>query len=332
MQTFERNKQDLYPPNDGTFGEIALRLFHKQARENRVYQSYLAHLGVDIQQVDKVSDIPFLPISLFKTHEVVTGAWVPEVVFTSSATTGQVVSRHAIPSMQEYLVHSQGIFESFFGSLQQYHVLALLPSYLERTGSSLVAMTNHFIRQSKSPLSGYYLNDLDRLASHLENLRNEEVRGGRKLLLLGVSFALLELAERYDLDLSHCMVMETGGMKGRMQEITREELHKILCENLHVSAVCSEYGMTELLSQAYSTGKGIFRCPASMRVLVRDVNDPFGEPILTSGIINIVDLANIHSCAFIETQDLGRARQDGHFEVLGRLDNSDLRGCNLMLE
>jgi hypothetical protein len=207
----------------------------------------------------------------------------------------------------------------------------LLPSYLERTGSSLVAMVNHFILESKSQVSGFYLKDLDRLASHLEGLRKEEMRAGRKVLLLGVSFALLDLAERYELDLSHCLVMETGGMKGRRQEIIREELHEVLRRNLNITTVHSEYGMTELQSQAYSTGGGLFRCPPSMRILVREINDPFGRPVLTSGIINVADLANTHSCAFIETQDLGRLRQDGHFEVLGRLDNSDIRGCNLML-
>lgn len=331
MQTFESITQDLYPANDGVFEEIALRLFHRQAHENRVYQSYLAHLGVDTGLVTKVKDIPFLPISFFKSHDVVSGAWIPEVVYTSSGTTGQEVSRHAVPSLAVYLKHSQRIFESFFGPLHQYHILALLPSYLERTGSSLVAMANHFILESKSEVSGFYLNDLDRLAAHLDGLRNEERRAGRKVLLLGVSFALLDLAEQYDLDLSHCMVMETGGMKGRRQEIIREELHEVLCKNLNISTVHSEYGMTELLSQAYSGGGGLFRCPPSMRILVREINDPFGRPVLTSGIINIVDLANTHSCAFIETQDLGRVRQDGHFEILGRLDNSDIRGCNLML-
>jgi hypothetical protein len=192
-------------------------------------------------------------------------------------------------------------------------------------------MANHFILESRSPVSGFYLNDLDRLASHLADLREQQVRAGRKVLLLGVSFALQDLAEEFDLDLSHCLVMETGGMKGRRKEIIREELHEILCKNLNISSVYSEYGMTELLSQAYSTGQGLFRCPPSMKIIVKEINDPFGRPILTSGKINVVDLANAHSCAFIETQDLGRIRQDGHFEVLGRLDNSDIRGCNLML-
>lgn len=273
-----------------------------------------------------MGDIPFLPITFFKTHEVTSGRWAPEVIFTSSGTVDKDVSRHFIPSLPFYLQHSQKIFESFFGPLEQFHVLSLLPSYLERTGSSLVAMAKHFILESKSPFSGFYLNDLDRLAASLERLKGE-----RKVLLLGVSFALLELAENYDIDLGHCLVMETGGMKGRRKEIIRLELHEILRKNLNIERVCSEYGMTELLSQAYSFGEGMFRCPPSMKVLVKEVNDPFSEVILTSGRINVIDLANTHSCAFIETQDLGRLCQDGHFEVLGRMDNSDIRGCNLIL-
>ena len=310
---------------------MALQLFRKQARENHVYNRYLAYLGVDPFQISQVMDIPFLPISFFKSHEVVTGSWTPEVTFTSSGTAGQAVSRHSIASLSHYLLHAQTIFEMTFGSLRNYHILALLPSYLERTGSSLVAMANHFIGESQSPYSGFYLNDLDGLAKQLEALRNSESRAGRKVLLLGVSFALWDLAEQHTLDLGHCMVMETGGMKGRRKEIIREELHEILCRNLNIQKVFSEFGMTEMLSQAYSMGEGMFRCPASVRVLVREINDPFGVTTRASGVINVVDLANTHSCAFIETQDLGRIGQDGHFEVLGRLDNSDIRGCNLML-
>jgi Acyl-protein synthetase, LuxE len=224
------------------------------------------------------------------------------------------------------LQHSQRIFESLFDRLDQFHVLCLLPSYMERTGSSLIAMANHFINESKSPHSGFYLNDLDRLVSHLEQLK-----GDRKVLLLGVSFALLDLAEQYEIDLSHCIVMETGGMKGRRKEITRQELHQIIGKNLKVDRVYSEYGMTELLSQAYSFGNGIFQCPASMRILIREVSDPFGIENHPTGLLNVVDLANAHSCSFVETQDLGRLHHSGHFEVLGRMDNSDVRGCNLMV-
>lgn len=327
MQTFESFASDLYPPNDAAFHEIALRLFRFQAEHNPIYRQYLTYIGVAAREITEVHRIPFLPISLFKTQEVRTGDWKPEVIFTSSGTTGQAVSRHAIPSRHHYLQHSQRIFESFYGPLRDYHVLCLLPSYLERTGSSLVAMADHFIRESNSAESGFFLHDLERLSQKLVALE-----GSRKVLLLGVTFALLDLAEDHPVDLSHCLVMETGGMKGRRPEITREELHAILKDALHVNMVHSEYGMTELLSQAYSPGEGVFRCPASMRVVLKEVNDPFSARNLTSGLINVIDLANAHSCAFVETQDLGRWREGGHFEVLGRIDASDARGCNLLVE
>lgn len=327
MQTFESFTSDLYPPNDRAFEEIALNLFRYQAVHNPVYHQYLTYIGVHPEDVTTLNEVPFLPIRLFKTKDIRTGDWQPEVTFTSSGTTGMSVSRHALPSKAFYLKHSQRIFESVYGPLTGYHVLCLLPSYLERTGSSLVAMANHFMAESRSPESGFFLRDLDRLADKLNHL-NEE----RKVLLLGVTFALLDLAEDYNLDLSRCVVMETGGMKGRRPEITRVELHDILCRKLNVRVIHSEYGMTELLSQAYSTGNGLFRCPASMRVVLKEPNDPFSTRNCASGLINAVDLANAHSCAFIETQDLGRWGDGGHFEVLGRMDASDARGCNLLVE
>ena len=327
METFESFTEDLYPVNDKSFEKIALKQFQYQALNNEVYKNYLTYLGVSPQKVTRINRIPFLPIGFFKSHNVMSGQWKPQAVFTSSGTTGQEVSKHAVQSLNFYLHHSQVVFESFFGPLDQYHVLCLLPSYLERTGSSLVAMANHFIKESKSSYSGFYLHDHERLVTQLNQLK-----GDRKVLLLGVSFALLDLAEQCKLDLSHCIVMETGGMKGRRQEITREELHATLCNRFGVEKVYSEYGMTELLSQAYSFGNGLFRCPASMRVILREVNDPFGTENRTAGLINVVDLANFHTCSFIETQDLGRIDKGGHLEVLGRMDNSDIRGCNLMVE
>lgn len=328
VQTFESFTYDLYPPNDSAFEEIALRLFRYQAGHNTLYRQYLTYIGVRPEEVSTLREVPFLPITLFKSHEIRTGTWEPEVTYTSSGTTGMAVSRHAIPSRDFYLKHCQAIFESFYGSLTGYHVLCLLPSYLDRTGSSLVAMANHFIAESRSPESGFFLRDLDRLAEKLEKLPG----GDRKVLLLGVTFALLDLAEGYDLDLGHCVVMETGGMKGRRPEITREELHEVLRKNLNVHTVHSEYGMTELLSQAYSTGDGLFKCPASMRVVLKEANDPFSARDVQSGLINVIDLANAHSCAFIETQDLGKMGDRGHFEVVGRIDASDSRGCNLLVE
>ncbi len=327
METFESFTEDLYPVNDKSFEIIALKQFHYQALNNEVYKNYLTYLGVLPSKISKVNQIPFLPIGFFKSHTIASGYWKPETTFTSSGTTGQEVSKHGVQSLNFYLHHSQIIFESFFGALDQFHVLCLLPSYLERTGSSLVAMANHFIKESNSSFSGFYLNDLERLVTQLKQLR-----GNRKVLLIGVSFALLDLAEQYQLDLSHCIVMETGGMKGRRQEITREEFHKTLCNRFNVKIVYSEYGMTELLSQAYSFGRGLFHFPASMRVILREVNDPFGIEKRTAGIINVVDLANFSTCSFIETQDLGRMDKSGHLEVLGRMDNSDVRGCNLMVE
>lgn len=326
METFESFKRELYPQNDEAFAEIALRLFRFQAKHCAVYREYLQFREVNADSVTGIEQIPFLPIQLFKTHSIRTGNWKEEQVFHSSGTTGQSLSSHAIPSLAFYEKHSQKIFEDTFGPLKGFHVLCLLPSYLERTGSSLVAMAAHFIRESGSDSSGFFLNDLDGLSRTLESLHD-----GRKVLLLGVSFALLDLAERYDLNLSHCMVMETGGMKGRRKELIREELHQVLRENLHAKTIYSEYGMTELLSQAYSAGQGIFACPPSLRVHIREINDPDTPEIKGTGRINIIDLANFHSCAFIETQDLGRIAQSGHFEVIGRMDNSDIRGCNLLI-
>ena len=327
MQTFESIIPDLYPLNDHAFSEIALQLFRVQAESNPIYKKYLTYIGVAPDRVTHVSEIPCLPITLFKSHNIRSGDWEPDVTFLSSGTSGLPISKHAIPSRTFYHDHSQKIFEDVYGPLNRFHVFCLLPSYLERTGSSLVDMAGHFIAQSQSPLSGFFLKDLDGLVRQLESLDDE-----RNILLLGVTFALLELAEQYEVDLHRCIVMETGGMKGRRPEITREELHDILKKNLNVSVVHSEYGMTELLSQAYSQGDGQFRCPSSMRVYMKEVTDPFSTEVRAAGIINVIDLANAHSCAFIETQDLGRVDQRGHFEVLGRIDASDIRGCNLLVE
>jgi len=327
LETFESFDQELYPTNDTAFEEIALRLFHTQAVHNPVYRQYLAYIAVDPQDVTALNQVPCLPITLFKTHLIQTGSWDPEVTFSSSGTTGQQVSRHAVQSKAFYLRHSQRLFEASYGPLRNYHVYCLLPSYLERTGSSLVAMAEHFIKESASPRSGFFLRDLDRLARLLESQEAD-----RQVLLLGVSFALLDLAEAYELDLSRCIVMETGGMKGRRSEITRAELHEILMKKFRVKTVHSEYGMTELMSQAYSHGQGIYTAPDAMRVFMRDRNDPFSHDLPESGVINVVDLANFRTCAFIETQDLGKRHQDGHFEVLGRIDVSDARGCNLLVE
>jgi hypothetical protein len=328
LQTFKSFEQVLYTVNDSTFEDIALRLFYKQAAENKVYSDFIGYLGIEPTSIKSLDKIPFLPISFFKSHSLTTGDWSPEIVFTSSGTTGTVTSSHAVPHLSFYLQNAKHNFELFFGRLSDYHILALLPSYLEREGSSLISMVDFFIKESASGHGGFYLNNYDTLLKKAIELKE----GNRKVLLLGVSFALLELAEKFHVDLSHCLIMETGGMKGRRKEITREELHSFLKERFKVRSILSEYGMTELMSQAYSLENGLYRCSPWMRVLVRDINDPFkSEPNGKTGGINIIDLANLYSCAFIETQDLGKVVQNGYFEVLGRFDNSDIRGCNLLV-
>ncbi len=328
METSIHFKQNFHKVNAKDFNSIALALFKIQSQENEVYKNYIEQLGVNPFLITKVEEIPFLPISFFKTHEVKTGNWRQETVFTSSGTTGATTSRHFVKDVVFYLNHSEELFTSFFGSLNDYHFLALLPSYLERDGSSLVTMADYFIKQSNSMHSGFYLNNLDELVQKIKLLKTDN----RKIILLGVSFALLDLAEKYSLDLSQCIIMETGGMKGRRKEIIREELHQTLRERFNVTQITSEYGMTELLSQAYSLQNGYYQCPWSMKILIRDVYDPLSlESVDRIGIIKVIDLANIDSCAFIETQDLGRLNSKGNFEVLGRVDNSDSRGCNLLV-
>lgn len=328
MDTFKSFEPLLYSVNERSFENIALSLFRFQAEHNPLYRQWLEYLSISARDVKAIYEIPFLPISFFKGHTVKTGNWAPEGVFRSSGTTGSSTSTHYIRSFEFYRNHSLRNFHHFFGSPKQYHLLGLLPSYLERNDSSLVSMIDYFIQQTDSNYSGFYLKDIDRLLLDLESLRGDE----RPVILWGVSFALLDIAEKYDIDLSHCLIFETGGMKGTRQEIIREELHGSLCRGLNVKSIYSEYGMTELFSQAYTKGDKLFYLPPWMRVLGRDISDPraiasWGE----SCALNVIDLANWHSIAFIETEDIGRVYQDGSFEVLGRLDNSDVRGCNLLM-
>lgn len=333
--------------SDHFFEQLALEIFRFQATENPVYRQYLQHLRVNPSNIHRIGQIPCLPVSFFKTQRVLTGSVTPQLTFESSGTTGQTTSRHYVADLPFYEAHSQQIFEQMYGSLLDYQVLALLPSYLERNNSSLVYMVQRFIYHSYSPSSGFYLNNTKELLKKLEDL----VQGSRKILLLGVTFALLDLAEsgsaftfiRENAD--KFIIMETGGMKGRRKELLREEVHQILTKNFGVEKIHSEYGMTELMSQGYSKGDGIFTLPPSMKVLLREVNDPFtylpsfsiGEKKdknqrMKTGGINVIDLANIDSCSFIETQDLGSFTPDYNgFKILGRFDNSDVRGCNLMV-
>lgn len=310
------------------FNALALDLFRLHAAHNPVYRGFLKGLCNTVEAVERVSDIPCLPIGLFRNHRVLLEGLEPAVTFTSSGTTGAITSSHHVPWPSLYERSFLRSFEAVYGPVNEWRILAVLPAYLERTGSSLVYMAEQLIARSGDPLSGTYLYQYDRLASVLKQSEAE----GKKTLLLGVTFALLDLAEQHHMPLRHTTIMETGGMKGRRPELVRDDLHAILKQAFSVPAIHSEYGMTELLSQAWSTGEGIYRCPPWMQVLVRDPNDPFER--LGSGRtggVDVIDLANIASCPFITTQDLGRVAADGSFEVLGRFDFSDLRGCNLLV-
>ncbi|MFL5765801.1 MAG: acyl transferase [Bacteroidia bacterium] len=311
------------------FTLMALEIMNSQADHNEVYRQYLAGLDVNPRAVKTLEKIPFLPIEFFKSRVVVNGELNEKMrIFTSSGTTGQE-SRHYVTDISVYEQSFRKGFELFYGPVAEYCILALLPSYLEREGSSLVYMADDLIRKSNHPESGFYLHDYAELSEKLTRLDTN----GQKTILIGVTYALLDLIENITFRLKNTIIMETGGMKGKRKELIREELHEILCGGFGVKAIHSEYGMTELLSQAYSKGEGRFFCPPWMKVLIRDVNDPFSFlPQGRTGGINIIDLANANSCSFIATQDLGKIHSDGSFEVLGRFDNSDIRGCNLMVE
>lgn len=310
------------------FEATALEVFRFQAAHNPVYAQYLELLQVDPAQVSALENIPFLPIELFKQYELQTGHWAPERVFTSSGTTGQTTSRHLLRDPDWYRLQARRSFALRYGPPENFCFLALLPSYLERSGSSLVFMAEDFIGQSRFAESGFYLYDTEALIRALSHCRQNRI----PTVLLGVSFALLDLAEQQPMDLEGIILMETGGMKGRREEITREALHERLQQAFGVKEVHSEYGMTELLSQAYSSG-GYFHPGPAMRVLAREATDPFAiQASGKNGALNIIDLANVDTVSFIATDDLGRVHAGGAFEVLGRLDHSDIRGCNLMVE
>ncbi|MFN8333965.1 MAG: acyl transferase [Cyclobacteriaceae bacterium] len=322
-------KSLLYSLNEQNATDIALRLFRHQVEHNPVYGSYIRNLRIDPLNVSSLEAIPFLPISFFKTHALKTGSWNRETVFTSSGTTGLTTSSHEIADLNFYLTHAEKCFTHFFGPLDQYHIFALMPSYLERNGSSLIEMLRHFINRTGSADSGFYLYNHDELARNLERAK----KSNRKIILWGVAFALLDFAEKFSIDLSGGLVFETGGMKGRRKEVTREELHRELKRCFNVSEVHSEYGMTELLSQAYTKGGELFFPSPWMKILVRETTDPLEKGLISKGGgLNVIDFANFDSIAFIETEDAGKLNPDGTFEVLGRLDNSDVRGCNLMVE
>ena len=323
------SNSDLFSiSNQKQFEKIALKTFRYQYENNLIYQEFCDLLHTNVQKVKTLQQIPFLPIQFFKSHTVVSNNEAPQAIFTSSGTTGMTTSQHLVTDVSLYEESYRRGFSQFYGNIENYVVLALLPSYLEREGSSLIYMVEDLIQLSNQPESGFYLNNHDELIEKLIELDSQ----GQNVILIGVTYALLDLIEKRKFQLQNTIIMETGGMKGKRKEMIREELHQQLCAGFGVASIHSEYGMTELLSQAYSLGEGIFECPSWMQILIRDTEDALSY--ITNGKtggINVIDLANRNSCSFIATQDLGKKYANGTFEVLGRFDNSDIRGCNLMV-
>ncbi len=316
--------------NETQFNEIALATFRHQAASCKVYAEYISHLKVDLDAITHYSQIPFLPISFFKSHSIISGTKPVEITFSSSGTTGQITSKHLVQDLSIYEESYNKAFELFYGPAENCCLLALLPSYLERDGSSLIYMVDDLLKQSKHPLSGYFLHNHQELYHTLLQLQLAK----QKTILIGVTYALLDFIEQYQLNFPELIVMETGGMKGKRKEMVRAELHQLLSAAFGVAHIHSEYGMTELLSQGYSKGEGIFECPPWMKILLRDTSDPLSilDEKYTTGGINVIDLANINSCSFIATQDLGKLHGQGKFEIMGRFDNADIRGCNLLVQ
>lgn len=323
-------EQVLNDFNISDFETCALEVFRFQYQENEVYRAFVNALKINPEKVSGITRIPFLPIQFFKSHQIKTSDFVPEAVFESSGTTQSINSRHYIKDLSLYKKSFLKAFELFYGNPSEWCIIGLLPSYLERNNSSLVVMVDELIRESRHADSGFYLYEQERLSTTLQRLEQQQ----QKTLLIGVTFALLDFATSYPMPLRHTVIMETGGMKGRRAEMTREEVQQVLKNAFQTDHIHSEYGMTELLSQAYSKGEGVFTCPPWMKVLIRDEEDPLtvnttGQSAIT-GTVNVIDLANIHSCSFIATEDAGRLYPNGSFEVLGRIDYSDIRGCSLL--
>lgn len=314
--------------NEIEFNKKALEVFKHQFKNNKVYRSFCDLLYIHPSDITKIEDIPFLPIQFFKQRKIVSSLDEVDELFTSSGTTGSITSKHYVTDINLYKQSYLNGFHHFYGDIEEYTVLALLPNYLERKGSSLVYMVDDLIRKSKQEESGFYLNNLEDLAKKLTQLNHQH----KKVLLIGVSFALLDLIEKHQFRLTNTIIMETGGMKGRRKELIRNELHQLLSAGFGVEKIHSEYGMTELLSQSYSKGNGIFETPPWMKILTRDTEDALTiQPTGNTGGINVIDLANYNSCSFIATQDLGKTHHNNTFEIIGRFDNSDIRGCNLMV-
>jgi hypothetical protein len=331
IYNYNELRNRIFSCNDDDFNQLAIEIFQFQYHFNTVYRSYCDALGINPAEIKKISTIPFLPIQFYKTKEIVSTSFIHETIFESSGTTGSIKSRHVIKDVKIYAESFLKNFELFYGAPENYCIIGLLPSYLERENSSLVYMVNRLIENSRHHKSGFYLNDFNKLQETL--LENEYHQ--QQTLLIGVSFALLDFAEQYPMQLKHTIVMETGGMKGRKKEMIRSAFHEILQSKLGMENIHSEYGMTELLSQAYSKKDGLFSSPPWMKVLIRAEDDPFdvnyiNEKKILSGAVNIIDLANLYSCSFIATDDCGKLHPNGSFEITGRLDNSDIRGCSLM--
>jgi hypothetical protein len=326
--------KEIFNADNAAWPGVALKIFAFQYENNKLYRQYCNILGIIPSDVTKTEQIPFLPIQFFKSQKVVSGPFEPAAVFESSGTTGSINSKHFVKDIRIYEQSFLLGFEKFYSDPRDYCIIGLLPSYLERASSSLVYMVNELIKQSNHPSGGFYLYEHEKLQQTL--LQNE--KEGIKTLLIGVTYALLDFAEAFPMHLKHTIIMETGGMKGRREELTRAAVHDILKSSFGLSTIHSEYGMTELLSQAYSAADGVFYTSDTMKILLRAEDDPFdvyaeipGGKSFASGAINIIDLANIYSCSFIATDDIGKLYADGSFEILGRLDNSDIRGCGLMI-
>jgi phenylacetate-coenzyme A ligase PaaK-like adenylate-forming protein len=326
----------IFSVTEKEFDALALDIFRFQYENCEVYRNFCDALRRKPFSVNSADQIPFLPVEFFKTKKIYSRGKDPDIIFTSSGTTGQEQSKHYVADVALYEESFLRCFRNFYGEPSQYIFLALLPSYLERKGSSLIHMAERLIKESGNESSGFFLDEFEKLKGILANNST-----GKKIFLLGVTYALLDLAEKFPMELQDTIVMETGGMKGKRKEMVREEVHEILKKAFRVDKIHSEYGMTELLSQAYSKGDGIFNCPPWMRIVIRETNDPFtNAPNGKTGGVNIIDLANIYSCSFLSTSDLGKKHpidrlgtgSDGSFEILGRFDNSDLRGCNLLIE
>lgn len=315
--------------NNEQFNKIALTVFKYQAEHCLVYKTYMSHLQVNVNEISTVEQIPFLPIGFFKSHAVLSSNNPVETIFSSSGTTGMSQSTHQVTNVNLYERSYLQAFNQFYGEIEDYCFIALLPSYQQRSGSSLIYMVNDLIEKSNHPNSGYFLYNHQELLKTLTQLKSKN----QKTILIGVTYALLDFIEHFEIDFPELIVMETGGMKGKRKEMVREELHEQLTKGFGIKYIHSEYGMTELLSQAYSLGDGIFNCPNWMRILIRDTNDPLSLIAKgRTGGINVIDLANVNSCSFIATQDLGKINEGNSFEVLGRFDNSDIRGCNLLVQ